>query len=68
MNIREINGQFCIEFPCGTQVPVKAIKTILSHIDNTVLCIKIVRNFTGLGLVESKNAVLFVKMAQQLDN
>ena len=51
----------------GTIVPVRAIRTTIAACgDNTVLAIKIVRDFTGLGLAEARDVLMFIKMAQSL--
>jgi ribosomal protein L7/L12 len=65
MNIVEINGKFYIAVG-GANVSVKAVQTLLAHVDNTVLIIKVLREMHDIGLLEAKNVVMFVKMAQSL--
>jgi ribosomal protein L7/L12 len=52
---------------CGNvSVPVAAIRTAFQMNNNSVFVIKLVRDFTGLGLLEARDVVMLYKMAKEL--
>ena len=59
MNIVQRHNGYSIQVN-GVNVSVRAVRSLIQWVDNPIARVEIVREFTGLGLLESRNIVNLV--------